>query len=113
MVNDMKNDINEKVDTQAQWHEDVEDAYIENGKDSKVFRTYHKGVHIKVYPLTLFHKKALGWEYELYSEQRKIDWDSLHETANTGILIDNVGDHAHSSEQAMQWAVRTVDEWND
>lgn len=105
--------MNEKVDTQVQWHKDTEFAYIENGKDSKVFRTYHKGVHIKVYPLTLFHKDAKGYEYELYSEQRKIDWDSLHETANTGILINETGDHARNAEQAMKWAIRTVDEWSN
>jgi len=96
---------------EVEWCEETEEAYVESGIDSKVYRAYYKEIHVKAYPLTLWHKRALGWEYELYSEKRGIDWDSLHETANTGILIDNVGDHAHTVKQAMQWAIRTVDEW--
>ena len=97
----------------VQWTEDTEDAYTEDGKDSKVYRTFYKDIHVKVYPLTLWHKRALGWEYELYSEQRNVDWDSLHETANTGILVDQIGDHARDAEQAKEWAKRTVDEWDE
>lgn len=98
---------------EIEWHEDTEEAYVENGIDSKVYRTYYEDMHIKVYPLTLWYKRALGWEYELYSEKRGIDWGSLHETANSGILIDNIGDHANNPKQAMKWAIRTVDEWDE
>ena len=94
-----------------EWYEDTEETYTEEGKDSKICRTYYKKVHIKVYPLTLWHKKALGFEYELYSKKRDIDWDSLHETANTPILINEIGDHTHNLEQAMKWAIKTIDEW--
>jgi len=99
--------------TQPKFYDDIEFAYVETGVDSKVYRAHHKDIHITVYPLTLWCISAKGWGYELYSEKRNIDWNSLFETANTGVLTDDFGDHARTSDQAMKWAIRTVNEWDN
>lgn len=97
---------------QIEWNKDIEDS-LDSEREIKIFRTHYKGFDITVYPLTKVLENGKGYEYELYNEERNINWDSLFETSNTIISIDSHNDHAEDAEQAKKWAIRTVDEWDD
>lgn len=96
----------------VEWVKDT-DWWVEGGEEAEVYRTFYKGVYITVYPLKLIRKGALGWEYELYRAEPVIDWDSLTETSNCRVSTEHLGDHAKTPEQAQNWAIKTVDEWDE
>jgi len=82
-------------------------------REIEQFETEYKGFNIIVYPLTKVLENAKGFEYELYNAKRGINYESLHESSNSRITTDSHNDHARDSKQAKEWAITTVDEWDD
>jgi len=95
-----------------EFYEDTEDS-VDGEREIKVYRCFIKGFHVTVYPLTRFMEDAKGWEYEVCNPEKEVDWDSLYETSNTIISVDSHNDHARDSDQAIEWAIRTVNEWEE
>ena len=85
-----------------EWYEDIGFAYTDAGEDeAKTYNAYYKGYYLKVYPVSLFYAGEDGWEYEIISDKKGIEYNSLEESSNGN-------DHAKTPEEAEKWAIDTL-----
>ncbi len=99
MLNE-KQSLNEILKN-LKWHEDIEYAYTDEGKDKAViYYTCYNGYYLKIFPVSLIDLNENGWEYEIINDKKEIQYNSLQNS--------NGNDHAITLGQVKKWAINRL-----
>ena len=96
--------MNSKI-KEAGFSLDTEISSI-TGRKYQTWRGYYKGFDIEVYPVgNRYGDVVTGFEYELVNRDTGEEYNSYSESY--------IGGNHPSSKTAKEWAITTIDEWED